>query len=82
VVFAIRKSNPFGTPNGSEEHALSGPESKLEYAVGKPRRMPLGLGSTPVSGVGFGVSPKQPGKVRESETLSPTPETGVLPRWG
>jgi REP element-mobilizing transposase RayT len=36
-------------------------------------------GSTPVSGVGFGVSPKHSSKVRESETLSPTPETGVLP---
>ena len=39
----------------------------------------LGSGSTPVSDVGFGVSPKPSPKVRESETLSPTPETGVLP---
>jgi hypothetical protein len=47
------------------------------------------LGSTPVSGVGFGVSPKRTSillltrlpfaEVCESETLSPTPETGVLP---
>jgi hypothetical protein len=59
--------------------------------------VPVGSGTTPgstrVSRVGFGVSPKQsfnaprrqgmtqekPGKVRESETLSPTPETGALP---
>ena len=41
------------------------------------------LGSTTVSGVGFGVSQKQSSsKVRESETLSPTPGTVVLPENG
>ena len=36
-------------------------------------------GSTLVSSVGFGVSPTPSSEVRESETLPPTPETGVLP---
>jgi hypothetical protein len=44
-------------------------------------------GSARVSRAGFGVSPKQsfpddviPGKIRESETLSPTRGTRALPR--
>ena len=37
------------------------------------------LGSTPVSGVGFGVSPKQSFKFVKPRRLHQTPETGVLP---
>ena len=38
------------------------------------------LGSTPVPGVGFGVSPKQSlSEFVKVETLSPAPETSALP---
>jgi len=38
-------------------------------------------GARPVSGVGFGVSSKRTFmEVRETEAVSPTPETGVLPK--